>query len=538
MVGPEGNGGYYHAEAYAGNINKIGKTFSLLFVVIGALVIYVTVGRLIKEQRHLVGVQKALGFLNKEVLSKYLTFGISATILGAILGTTLGYFLIQQIVLNTHKNFYVTGAIPKTFNLLWTLIIAVAGIAIAAVAVIIACSSLMKKPARELMKEEAAKKKKKVKKKFSDSSVYVKLIFSNMASDLSRVIITIISVAGCTALLVIGFSIKTSVNKSISRQYDTIIDYTNKISFDNNATDTVEAEMSEKLKENHIDFVSCYSAYHTTKTEDGLSLSDVICADYEELEKVFHLNDVKGKNPVELEDHGIYITRAISEEYDYEKGDKITIYDSDMNPYEVEIAGFFEFYFDKEMILTREAYKEVFGEECRNNTFLIESIAKKDDLKKMVSSIKGYSDIVSTEAQKKSVSGISSVLSLITTILIIIAGIMSYFIIMNLINMYLNQKKKELVIMRINGYTTKEVIRYVSYENILTTVLGIIVGIIIGSLVTYIIVLLLQNPELGLKRTVDPVGWLISALITAIFTVIVSAIALRKVKHLKLSDTK
>ena len=541
MVGVEGNGGYYHAESYSKNIDKIGKTFSLLFVIIGALVIYVTVGRLIKEQRRLVGVQKALGFLNKEVLTKYLTFGISGTILGAILGTTLGYFLIQWIVLDTHKTFYVTGAIPKTFSLLWSLIILAAGIAIAAIAVIIACSSLTKKPARELMKDEVQKpkkKKKKYKKKDKDSSVYGKLIISNMLSDLSRVIITIISVAGCTALLVIGFTIKNSVNDSIDLQYDKLIKYSNEVVFDPSASETVEAEMTEKLNSAGMEYVSCYTAYHTTKTKDGLSLSTIICGDQSELEKAIEINDVKGKNKIEIADHGIYMTRAISEEYDYELGDKIIIYDDEMNPYEVEVAGFFEQYFNKEMILTRKAYKEVFGKDCVNNTFFINSKVDSKELKDMLSSVKGYRKIVTTEKEKKDATGTASVLSLITTILIIIAGIMSYFIIMNLINMYLNQKKKELVIMRINGYTTKEVIKYVSYENILTTVLGMIVGIGIGSLVTYIIILLLQNPALGLKRTVDPIGWLISCLITAAFTIVVSAIALRKVKHLKLSDTK
>ena len=90
--------------------------------------------------------------------------------------------------------------------------------------------------------------------------------------------------------------------------------------------------------------------------------------------------------------------------------------------------------------------------------------------------------------------------------------------------------------MRINGFTTGEVIGYVLRETFLTTALGIVIGIGAGSLIAYRIVRTMEQIFMQFDRSVNPAAWLIAAATTVLFTVIVNAIALRKVKNLKLTD--
>ena len=102
--------------------------------------------------------------------------------------------------------------------------------------------------------------------------------------------------------------------------------------------------------------------------------------------------------------------------------------------------------------------------------------------------------------------------------------------------MYLNRKKRELVVMRINGFTTKEVLRYVSMESIITTIAGIILGLLLGSLLGNIIIRILEQGTLLFFHGISFSSWLYSAAITAVFSIVINSIALRKVKHLKLND--
>ena len=109
-------------------------------------------------------------------------------------------------------------------------------------------------------------------------------------------------------------------------------------------------------------------------------------------------------------------------------------------------------------------------------------------------------------------------------------------VLMNLTNIYILQKKRELTVMRINGFTTKEVIAYVSRETVFTTSLGILLGLAAGSFVSYRIVRALEQSFMQFERGICFSAWLYAAAITAFFAVIVNVIVLRKVKDLKLTD--
>lgn len=56
-------------------------------------------------------------------------------------------------------------------------------------------------------------------------SLYSRLILMNMRTDLNRVLVTVVSVAGCCALVVIGISMRASLMGSTERQYEDIVQY-------------------------------------------------------------------------------------------------------------------------------------------------------------------------------------------------------------------------------------------------------------------------------------------------------------------------
>ena len=73
-------------------LNTMSVTFSMLFVVIAALVIYSTIGRLVEQDSRLVGASKAMGLKNSEVFAKYLIFGVGGTLIGVTAGILTAYF--------------------------------------------------------------------------------------------------------------------------------------------------------------------------------------------------------------------------------------------------------------------------------------------------------------------------------------------------------------------------------------------------------------------------------------------------------------
>ena len=146
-----GNASFVQLSAGSGNFSNLKSTFSVLFVVVGALVIFATVGKMVDEQRKLVGTTKALGFFNYEIFSKYLGFGVSASLIGVILGILAARFALEPFLLASFDRFYVFDMKRAHISVLTTLAVVAAGALLAAFSVWLASTKLLREPAVRLM---------------------------------------------------------------------------------------------------------------------------------------------------------------------------------------------------------------------------------------------------------------------------------------------------------------------------------------------------------------------------------------------------
>ena len=531
------NGGYMHLSLSAKSISNLSVTFSLFFVVIAALVIYTTIKRIVDEQRKLVGTVKALGFFNSEILGKYLVFGISATIVGALIGILAGYFVIQGVVLNSYGNMYVIGQIPPGI-LVGTSVIAVGlAIVLAIVAVTISCLSLMRSTAMDLMREKQPKAWKSSKTSKSGASLYSRLILRNMRSDLARVIVTTVSVAGCCALLVIGFTLRGSVSSVADKQYGEIVKYDERLTFNSATSDSVEKEIEAILDDAGTTYVKAQSGLRAFKAGSDVEYTDLICGDMDALSEFYNFKLWKKDTGLPSDADGVFIQSRTTETSGKNEGDDIIIYDGTMAPNDVKVAGVFNNYMGRNMIMNEASYEKYFGEKPEMNTyFLYLNGADKEKLVEKLEQVKGYESLSPAADERGKLELVTNVFNKVAILLLVIAGLMAYFILLNITKMYVNQKTRELTIMRINGFTVKEVKRYLNTETIITSTIGILLGIGIGALMGYIVIRFIEMPHAQFVRDPYLLGWLISAAITAVFTVVITAFGTRKVKDLKLTD--
>ena len=109
------NPGFLYALANADKLSSLSMSFSSIFLVVGVLVIYATISRMVEQQRKLIGVNKALGLFNREIFAKYLLFACGAVILGVGLGILLAWLPIQRAVLKSYESHLNYGAGTRSF---------------------------------------------------------------------------------------------------------------------------------------------------------------------------------------------------------------------------------------------------------------------------------------------------------------------------------------------------------------------------------------------------------------------------------------
>lgn len=84
------NAGYSSFDSNSSIVSNIAKIFPVFFFLIAALVCMTTMTRMIDEQRTQIGILKALGYSNAQIVGKYMFYSGSAAFLGAVTGFFIG----------------------------------------------------------------------------------------------------------------------------------------------------------------------------------------------------------------------------------------------------------------------------------------------------------------------------------------------------------------------------------------------------------------------------------------------------------------
>lgn len=543
VINVEGSAGYMYINSAVSNNRSLGGTFAFVFVIVAALVIYATVGKIIEDHRTIVGTTKALGLTNGEVLIKYTIFGLSATIIGVFLGVAAGYFGIESMILYITGRYYVFGAGHRSLDVTLTLIVFAGAVILAWLAVWLACGHLLKSTALALISENVPgfnpelRRKRKAKRGVKDGALYPRLILFNMLTDWKRVIVTIASIAGCCTLLVAGLSMNFAVNKSINNEFDNIEIFDEKIQYDPDVSETAGEDIESILAEAGVSYIPITDVNQMYKVGGKLNTTELFCCDVNALNDYFITLDPDTYQRFDPSGDGMYIYYKMMERNNVTVGQEITLFDNGMNPYPVTVAGVHEVHIGYYSVMSEEVYLQTFGSNPVHNAFLVNfNGADAAALNERLSDVNGLTNIYMSSDRYNEVKGLAAVLVYVSIILIFIAALMALFIILNLVNIFIMQKNKELTLMRINGFSLGQTKRYVLTDIVVCTVVGVIVGVVLGLILAYRVIVLTEGAGLHFVKDVQPGALVLSIGLTLLYVFLVTFWAMRRIKDLKLSD--
>ena len=112
----------------------------------------------------------------------------------------------------------------------------------------------------------------------------------------------------------------------------------------------------------------------------------------------------------------------------------------------------------------------------------------------------------------------------IVLVLIVSAGLLAFIVMYNLMNINVNERKRELATIKVLGFYDREVSAYIYRENNVAVLLGIIAGLIGGIFLEKFVVTV---AEVDVVMFISDMAWwcyVVSALITALFAVIVTIV--------------
>lgn len=74
-------------------LQAVSRSVPVLFLSVAGAILYIMLRRLVEQQRGQIGILKAFGYTNREILGHYLTYALAGGLLGGLGGSALSFLL-------------------------------------------------------------------------------------------------------------------------------------------------------------------------------------------------------------------------------------------------------------------------------------------------------------------------------------------------------------------------------------------------------------------------------------------------------------
>ena len=508
---------------------------SAVFLIVSVLVCFAAITRVIREQRVLIGAQKALGFTAGELFKHYTLYNLVCAVLGVLVGWLLSVVIVEYMALYIFMPKFTFQDASIYFAWDTALISAVLCIAVFLAATYFTCAKLVKEPATELLRGEVPSKGGHI--FFDRWGIYKKLslfsrsIVKNAFSDKGRLLTTVMGIMGCTALLVACFTIKLGIKNASVEQFGTYSLYNYRLSVDTSLSTT--DDFAALLDENGVENLLIQDKLKNFRAPGGdwdnahvLAVSDA-----EAFKDFMYLKDLDGGAEISVPEEGVLVSRKAAEVLDLEAGGTVEVMDGRGEAHSFVISTIVESYLPYHTLIKSSGYyEEVMGEAPDESVFLI-----KGGVDGIRSDAEGLAGFVSLRDNSEFVRS-GSELDLAIYICVGLAAALSMLVLLNQITMHIDHKARELAVMRVNGYTLSQTRAYVSRDNVVLTVLGLLLGCLAGMGLGYIDTHIVEAGAEHYFRDPNLLACLESIAIVGVFAVIVNIIALRRIDKLNLTN--
>lgn len=526
-------------------VDAIAAVFPIFFILVAALVCCTTMTRMVEEQRTQIGTLKALGYSRFSIIGQYIIYALAASIPGTLAGLLIGFNTIPAIIYECYHAMYNQPYIIAPFRLDYAIGCLVAACLCTGLSALFASRQELVSVPAQLMRPKPPKEGKRI---LLERITFIwkrlkfttKVTYRNLFRYKARLLMTVIGIAGCTALLLTGYGLQYSVTSIVDKQYGEVFRYDSLVALDTNADDEAYASVAQDSLDTGVISEQLFALQetHDVANADGEDVETYILVpeDYAELSKFIDLHNRVSGETYSLDESGVIIGEKISRMLDVQVGDEIHFNEG----HPLKVAAVCENYTFNYVFMTRADYdKAGFDDEFRSNIILqnMNDLSKEDELStKLVGNETVLTVQFSSNGGDKFRDLVSS-LSMIIVVVIVAAGALAFVVLFNLSNININERVRELATIKVLGFYDGEVAAYVYRENVLLTLMGTAAGLIMGIFLERFVVHTAEVDSVMFAPEIPLYCFLAAAALTILFAVLVNVTLYFRLKKIDMATS-
>jgi putative ABC transport system permease protein len=334
-----------------------------------------------------------------------------------------------------------------------------------------------------------------------------------------RFVMTLVGVAGCSALLVTAFGLRDSIGGVADLQYESIVKYDVRVYLRDITTDEQRADLSAVMPEAH--FYVREEAVTASSASGGLLASLVIPDTPENLPDYINLYSPATGEPVPMTSRSVLITEKLARVMGVSNGGSFSITYSDGKEYTADVTGIVANYIQHFIYMSPGIYTEIFDEEPYPNSLLLSHKNGRELAAPMLEN-NNVRAVMHNNDIKAQIGDSTDAMGIVTIVLIVLACALAFVVLFNLTNINISERIRELATLKVLGFNDVELAMYIYRENGVITLLGIVLGIVGGIFLHGYVITTVEIDVLKFPIIIHPQSYILAGVLSLAFAVFVN----------------
>ncbi|NRS49651.1 ABC transporter permease [Brevibacillus sp. HB2.2] len=509
----------------------------VLFLIV-AIILFLTMSRMIDSQRNQVGIMKALGVKNRSIMLHYMGYPVLASIIGSIIGCAIAALVFVPFVTTSSARAYSLPGITYSLSFYTFIPPIIFSSAFGILACYLSGRSILKECAAQAMRPKPPKKMKtllieRIPGIWSHISYSYKLILRNIFLNKQKAIASSIGVVVSTVLLITAFGTQSALQKVASQMeevytYDLRVDYMLGTSID-----TVKLPSGIKngysLSTFPVEFI---------KGDEKDNATLVVT---EKENTLIHFFD-ENNNRITLENNGVLVPKSYADKYHISAGDTIPITfkapELQNKSVEMKVLHISTQYSNPSFYLTPD-YLKSFGIDYSPTSLFVEANSSADliSVRNFFEQDPHVKALADRDDLKKTAEYILKQNNFVFIMFIVCAVILSFGAIYSISSINIYERNRELATLKVLGYQKHKINRLIFFENLILTTFAILVALPISSYVYSVIVKALSSTHQQIPDQLTIPILLVSVILAYLLTILSNLLLQRKVTNINMIES-
>ncbi len=515
-------------------IEQMSKIIPVMFLAVAGIIISITLSRIVSNDRISIGVLKALGYGNMNVLFHYLKYSLAIGFTGSVLGIILGLFL-AKLLTELFILFFNIPLIKIEIQYIYMLYSMILTSIFCIISGFLGARHVLGIMPADSMHPEAPKAGKHI---WLEGIGFIwrrlsfswKMVIRNILRAKRRFILLVLGLALAYAINTVPLYMLGSMTSMFYMQYGEYqkMDYV--------------IELSRPMNENVIK--DMHHLMDNAKLEPRLEYpfelknawrkKAVAVIGVPKDTEFYEFRD-ENNNRVVLPQKGIFLTEALAKLLNVKKGDYVTVnnFIPGKDDVRLEVKGIVKQYMGVNAYMNIEHMRETLTEK---NMITGVSAASKDDLKEKLEDAKNISSVRSIRDIMDSFTEYLDTMVVAINLYTLFGGILGFALIYNSTIISIAERRMELASLRVMGFDKKDIFWMLAKENFTMAVIAIILGIPLGMRMINGMGESFNSEIITFPTIIEPKIFIIAAISTMIFVLIAQLATLKKIINLNFID--